>query len=394
MSDAIYPTLPGLTWPVKRTPMWKTHISTTPSGREWRAALMNTPRYRYTLPYEFLRNEAAFQEFQTLFGFFNARQGSYDSFLFNDASDNTATAQAFGAGDGSTVLFQLLRTLGGNSEPVFALNGAPAIYRNDWQGNQRLYPVARSNLLTWSEQVGDASWIKDNVTITADNNTAPNGLVTADLATETTATGFHRIYKNATVTSGVTDLTLSAWLSATNRAWVYLRLTELTGSTEAYAFFNLSTGVVGTTLAAGNWSNVRASITAAPNGFFRCSVTAQKNNAATVVTCFAGTGSADNVLTFAGSTSANFNPWGLQLEVASQLNAYIATVGATATVTDYTLSSTGEVTFAAAPLAAAALTWTGSYYWRCRFDADDMAFEQFMQQFWKTGEVRLITVKP
>ena len=30
-------------------------------------------------------------------------------------------------------------------------------------------------------------------------------------------------------------------------------------------------------------------------------------------------------------------------------------------------SSTGMVTFVTAPAAAAALTWTGAFYWRCRF---------------------------
>jgi hypothetical protein len=38
--------------------------------------------------------------------------------------------------------------------------------------------------------------------------------------------------------------------------------------------------------------------------------------------------------------------------------------------TDYAVSSTGVVTFVSAPANAATLTWTGTYQYLCRFDAD------------------------
>jgi uncharacterized protein (TIGR02217 family) len=202
MSDAVYPVLPGLTWPVKRTPIFSTKISTTPSGREFAQARMTYPRYRYGLTYEFLRSEAAYLQFQTLFGFYGQRLGMYDSFLFRDEDDRAVTAQGFGTGDGTTVAFQLVRALGGHTVPVWAVDssaGAPTIF-----------------------------------------------------------------------VAGVPK-----------------------------------------------------------------------------------------------------------------------TAGA-----DYTLSATGLVTFTTAPAAAAALTWTGAYYWRCRFEMDEMPLDQFMRHFWKTGEVRFITRKP
>ena len=128
MSNAIYPVLPGLTFGVIRTPTFKTDIKTTPSGREFRAAQMLYPLYNYTLVYEFLRDQAAFQEMRSLLGFFNARQGAFDSFLFQDPDDQTVIVQAAGIGDGATTLFQLVRTLGGTTEPVYDLNGAATIY--------------------------------------------------------------------------------------------------------------------------------------------------------------------------------------------------------------------------------------------------------------------------
>ena len=62
--------------------------------------------------------------------FFNARSGSFDSFLWTDPDDNSVTAQSFGAGDGSTISFQLTRTFGGYAEPVFDTNSTPAISVN------------------------------------------------------------------------------------------------------------------------------------------------------------------------------------------------------------------------------------------------------------------------
>lgn len=130
MSDAILPQPPGLLISkIKRTPMWSTRVQSTPSGREWRTRPMSFARYRLTLQYEFLRSAAAYQEAQQLLGFFNARAGSYDSFLFSDPDDRAVTAQPFGVGDGVSKQWQLVRTLGGAVEPVYALDGAAQIYR-------------------------------------------------------------------------------------------------------------------------------------------------------------------------------------------------------------------------------------------------------------------------
>lgn len=122
MSDAIYPTLPGISWSFIRSPIWKTQIQTTQSGRELRAAQMSYPLYKYTLTYDVLRSSAGFTELQTLVAFFNARSGSFDSFLFTDPNDNTVSANGFGTGDGVTQAFQLVKAFGGYSEPVIAVN--------------------------------------------------------------------------------------------------------------------------------------------------------------------------------------------------------------------------------------------------------------------------------
>lgn len=159
MSNAIFPTLPGLAWNVGKTPVWSTRIQKTVSGRELRAAFYNLPEWHFKLTYEFLRAGAQ-QELQTLLGFFNARQGSFDSFLYRDPNDNSVTAQQFGIGNGAQTRYQLTRAFGGYAEPVTApmvgaaifVNGASAAATVDTNTGIVTFtaPPANGAVLTWT----------------------------------------------------------------------------------------------------------------------------------------------------------------------------------------------------------------------------------------------------
>lgn len=129
MSNAVFPALAGLEYPVTRTPVFRTLIQESVSGRENRAALQLYPRWKWSLSFDFLRDDAN-NEFRTLLGFFLARQGAYDSFLFDDADDDMATAQSLGTGTGSQTSFQLVRTFGGFTEPVLAPNAVTSVTVN------------------------------------------------------------------------------------------------------------------------------------------------------------------------------------------------------------------------------------------------------------------------
>lgn len=72
--------------------------------------------------------------------------------------------------------------------------------------------------------------------------------------------------------------------------------------------------------------------------------------------------------------------------------AVIQVAGVTTGVTfDSTLSS---VTFATAPANGAALTWSGQFYFRCRFLKDAIDFEQFLQDLWSAKSVEFQTFRP
>ena len=121
MAPPIFPTLAGITWPVKRTPLWNTLKQEMASGAITRVPLYSYPRYQYELSFELLRADAN-AEWQTLEAFWNGVNGGGAMFLFNDLADNTVAAQPFGEGDGITNTFQLVRSLGGFTVPVFTPN--------------------------------------------------------------------------------------------------------------------------------------------------------------------------------------------------------------------------------------------------------------------------------
>lgn len=120
MSEAIFPQhLPGLKWGTVKTPMWSTGIQKAASGREMRADFYSHPLYKISLSYEVLRSNAL-AELQTMVGFFNARRGSFESFLYLDPEDNAVQDQNFGTVVAGQNRYQLVRTLGGYAEPVYA----------------------------------------------------------------------------------------------------------------------------------------------------------------------------------------------------------------------------------------------------------------------------------
>lgn len=127
MTEPVFPSLAGLGWSVKRSPLWKTRTQQAISGKETRLADWSYPAWQWALTFDFLRATPAAAEFQSLVGFFNQCQGAFGAFLYADADDNAVTGQALGVGDGATTVFQLARSFGGFIEPVLAPNVVSAV---------------------------------------------------------------------------------------------------------------------------------------------------------------------------------------------------------------------------------------------------------------------------
>ncbi len=150
MSNAVFPALAGLEWSVTKTPQWHTKIQTATSGKELRAAYMSYPLWKFMMSYSILRADTVNAELQNLMGFFNQRNGSFDSFLYTDPTDNAVTAQQFGVANGTQTAWQLVRTYGGFVEPIQNLNGSPSIYINGvLKTTPTHYTISSTGLVTF-----------------------------------------------------------------------------------------------------------------------------------------------------------------------------------------------------------------------------------------------------
>lgn len=131
MALPVFPSLPGLAFPVKRAAEWSTVKQDALSGKRTRAQNFSYPVWHWEVSFDVLRSSnvavyAAFPELQELEALINSLMGGTGLFLYQDPSDHTATAQLFATGDGASKTYQLVRSLSAGGftsyEPVFFPN--------------------------------------------------------------------------------------------------------------------------------------------------------------------------------------------------------------------------------------------------------------------------------
>lgn len=161
---SVFPTLRGLSWPVKRHAEFNNTRVRTNSGRSSVTPNRVLPIYHYELSFEILRNANGYTEYQQLLNLYLSTLGGARIFYFNDLDDNTVTNQTTGIGDGVTTQFEFVRTIPviGFAEPVRAFNGTPTVLINgspsgsftiDAQGLINFTGApANGAVITWSGQ--------------------------------------------------------------------------------------------------------------------------------------------------------------------------------------------------------------------------------------------------
>jgi len=185
-----------------------------------------------------------------------------------------------------------------------------------------LHEEARTNLLVRSEEFDNASWTKQDATITANAIVAPNGTTTADKIVEDTDTGLHRVYQTPSTSAGA--VTLSFYAKAAEKSWCFVRMND--GSNVARnAYFDISSGAVGSV-----GEGYTTSIAAVGNGWFRCVATLSGNTSGAIVSMGIATADAAE-LSYTGDGTSGLYIWGAQLEQGAFPTSYIPTTTATAT---------------------------------------------------------------
>ena len=149
------------------------------------------------------------------------------------------------------------------------------------------------NLFTYSSSFSNAAWAKVNSTVTGGQN-GYDGTTNAFLITDNSTSGVHLIGQTPVVSG---QHTISIYAKANSLNWIWLRGVQ--SSANVRAWFNLSTGTIGTVE-----TNGTANIESIGNGWYRCSLTIANHESG--FEFYYGVSNADNTTSYVGSGQSIF----------------------------------------------------------------------------------------
>jgi hypothetical protein len=247
-----------------------------------------------------------------------------------DGSDiNLASPPAIGGTAPNTGSFTTLNSTSGALNGTIGATTPSTVNATTITGQTGVLSGTGQNFFRNSQNYASI-WGSTNSLITSNATTAPDSTNTASKLIATTANAQHLIFQ--TLFTFTFPFTTSVYAKASEYNW--LSISCDIGGANGFAWFNLSTGVLGTVN--GNFS---ATITPAGNGWYRCTFTRNIFTSGSGGVAFS-VATGDNVVSFAGDNTSGIFIWGAQLELGSTANTYIPTT-TTAVYGTPTLSFSG-----------------------------------------------------
>ncbi len=199
-------------------------------------------------------------------------------------------------------------------------------YERDFEIVPRSIPrisarTAWTNLLTYSEDFDNAAWTKTNLTVSANNATAPNGEANLDKLLESTTNAEHSVSQAVTVAASAYEVTVF-FKGGLTRTFIRLAFTDSAATTFS-AFFSTAGHVHGAA------ANTSAKVTNLRDGYLRAVI--RFTPAAGAGTFKVNLSTNGSTISYAGSTSAGVYLWGAQVTLGS-LTPYISTLGASRSI--------------------------------------------------------------
>lgn len=196
-----------------------------------------------------------------------------------------------------------------------------------------LIEEGRTNLIVYSEDLADVSWLTSATVVTSDDRAAPDAQITADKLEENTDEAEHGIQAAAVTYDDATTYTFSAFVRAAERENLRVLLPAAAFGDNQIVRFDLGGGtatVLGGTPTAtirnigGEWYRITLTATTA----------IPQVDGEPAITSVSATGVqlrlmlSDGAVTYTGTVGSGLHIWGAQLEVGEEATSYIPTTSA------------------------------------------------------------------
>jgi len=241
---------------------------------------------------------------------FNAA-GTYTFFLKANDTNSSFMLRGQGGFTGTVDNVSVKEVLGNHAIQTTSAN-RPILARHP-EGGIR-------NLLDYTQEFDDSSWIKNNVTVTANQITAPDGTNTGLKVNESADTSTHYIRQTGFTFTLGEEYTQSVYAKAGTHNIVQLLGTSVAFGIQAYANFDLSDGTIGS-----KGTATAAAIQSVGEGWYRCSITitaTATTGGSAGLTALVPTKTSSRVFSYEGNPSNYIYAWGAQVELGSTATQY------------------------------------------------------------------------
>jgi hypothetical protein len=196
----------------------------------------------------------------------------------------------------------------------------------NWISRGLLIEEQRTNLLIRSQEF-QTGWTNNDINISANSVTAPDGTLTADNLVPNAVSTNHRLYQGP---AGSGAASVSVFAKSTGYGWLQVRV-GAGGGTSVTVNFDVVNGVIGNTILAGGATASNQSIENVGNGWWRCKFTTSSVPAFTTVIMPRPDNASVEGQAYAGDGIKGVSVWGAQLETGSFPTSYIGTTSSSVT---------------------------------------------------------------
>jgi hypothetical protein len=145
----LFPTMRGRQLPTRHI-LSSTQRELAYSGQGSPFPQWSIPKYQFEVPFSFVKSGDSDSDWAVLEGFIKKVKFAPGClFRHNFSDDSLAVDQVFGTGDGATLSFQLLRSVGGFAEPVYCPNAITNVKADGTEVDAADYDVSNRGVVSF-----------------------------------------------------------------------------------------------------------------------------------------------------------------------------------------------------------------------------------------------------